>query len=418
MAIAQLQNTTWRSHGMATDHYRLFHEASMSSERPYRVILFADLSGSTEMKTKTAEVNWLATIGKFLDITTEAVTSQGGTVVKYLGDGTLAAFDSEHAAEAINAAIRIQEMLLAENRKNSVKECLATVGIATGHVVEYEAPGGGLDYAGSVVDRASRLCDAGAPQAIWVDSATVVSANMLKVSSQMGLASGHGPSDYLTDTEETVQLKGFPELVKYREVIWRQVPVGARNGMLTEATKSQANSRNSGTQPAALAPKPWTHHPTMSTMEGVVRHWNTTRGQGFITTDAEGGDHYVDRRYIVGEGDLTVGRSVRFVPLPPLQEGKNPLAGCTVQEGNRVQGQFQQVFPGPDKKYAFVDVVDARGNRQALFVHLGPEAGTRRPGEPVTVEVCRNNRGIAAQLITDTNGDQIRETRGTMTDLG
>ncbi|MFB8264999.1 adenylate/guanylate cyclase domain-containing protein [Streptomyces sp. NPDC055955] len=136
---------------------------------PYRVILFADLSGSTEMKTKTGEVNWLSTIGKFLDITTEAITSHGGTVVKYLGDGTLAAFDSEHAAEAIDAAIRIQEMLFTENRNNSVKECLATVGIATGHVVEYEAPGGGLDYVGSVVDRASRLCDAGAPQAIWIE---------------------------------------------------------------------------------------------------------------------------------------------------------------------------------------------------------------------------------------------------------
>ncbi|MGW4385434.1 adenylate/guanylate cyclase domain-containing protein [Streptomyces sp. NPDC004685] len=186
---------------MATDHYRLFHEASMSPERPYRVILFADLSRSTEMKTKTGEVNWLSTIGKFLDITTEAITSHGGTVVKYPGDGTLAAFDSEHAAEAINAAIRIQEMLFTENRNNSVKECLATVGTAPGHVVEYEAPGGGLDHVGSVVDRASRLCDAGAPQAIWIDSATVVSANMLKVSFQRGRAEGFGPDDYLTPTD-------------------------------------------------------------------------------------------------------------------------------------------------------------------------------------------------------------------------
>ncbi|WP_432181517.1 adenylate/guanylate cyclase domain-containing protein [Streptomyces sp. NBC_00063] len=143
---------------MATDHYRLFHEASMSSERPYQVILFADLSGSTEMKTKTGEVNWLSTIGKFLDITTEAITSHGGTVVKYLGDGTLAAFDSEHAAEAINAAIRIQAMLFTENRNNSVKECLATVGIATGHVVEYEAPGGAWTMSALSSSTALRAC--------------------------------------------------------------------------------------------------------------------------------------------------------------------------------------------------------------------------------------------------------------------
>ncbi|MGW6151553.1 adenylate/guanylate cyclase domain-containing protein [Streptomyces sp. NPDC055144] len=388
----------------------------MSSERPYRVILFADLSGSTEMKTKTGEVNWLSTIGKFLDITTEAITSHGGTVVKYLGDGTLAAFDSEHAAEAINAAIRIQEMLFTENRNNSVKECLATVGIATGHVVEYEAPGGGLDYVGSVVDRASRLCDAGAPQAIWIDSATVVSANMLKVSSQRGRAEGFGPDDYLTPTEEKVRLKGFPDLVRYREVIWRQVPAGAKNGMLTEASENQEGAKVFGARPPVFVPKASAHPAPAPTLEGTVRHWDVTRGHGFITTDPEHGDHYVDRRFVVGEGDLTVGRSVRFIPMPPLQEGKNPLAGCTVQEGDLVQGQFQRVFPGPGKEFAFVDVVDSRGNRQGLFVHLGPEAGTRKPGEPAALEVCRNNQGIAGQLIT--SGDQSREIRGDMTDLG
>ncbi|MDQ1013125.1 class 3 adenylate cyclase/cold shock CspA family protein [Streptomyces sp. V4I23] len=404
---------------MATDHFSLFQEASRSPERPYRVILFADLSGSTEMKTKTGEVNWLPTIGKFLDITTEAITSHGGTVVKYLGDGTLAAFGSEHAADAINAAIRIQEMLRTEN-KNALKECLATIGIATGHVVEYEAPGGGLDYVGSVVDRAARLCSAGAPQAIWVDSATVVSANMLKVSSTLGRELDFGPDDYLTETEEKVRLKGFPEPVRYREVIWRQEPAGAKNGMLTEAIEKQEGTRGAGTQQTVTTAQPplsasnaWAHQTSAPTMDGTVKRWDATLGRGFIATNSEYGDHYVDRRFIVGEGDLTEGRSVRFIPLPPLQEGKQPLAGCTVQEGNRIQGHFQRVFS--DKGYSFVDVIDSRGNRQALFVHLGPEAGNRRPGDPAVLEVCRNYKGIAGQLIA--NGDADRAARSSGTDF-
>ncbi|MFB7755001.1 hypothetical protein ACFC18_36195 [Streptomyces sp. NPDC056121] len=114
-------------------------------------------------------MNWRSTIGKFLDITTEAITSHGGTVVKYLGDGTLAAFDSEHAAEAIDAAIRIQEMLsprTGTTRSRSAWPRSASPparSSSTRHLA-------GLDYVGSVVvDRASRLRDAGAPQAIWIE---------------------------------------------------------------------------------------------------------------------------------------------------------------------------------------------------------------------------------------------------------
>ncbi|GAA1436205.1 hypothetical protein GCM10009601_63170 [Streptomyces thermospinosisporus] len=389
---------------MVTDHFSLFQEASRNPERPYRVILFADLSGSTELKSKTGEVNWLPTIGKFLDITTDAITAHGGTVVKYLGDGTLAAFSSEQAADAINAAIRIQEMLRAEN-KNTLKECLATIGIATGHVVEYQAPGGGLDYVGSVVDRAARLCSAAAPQAIWVDSATVVSANMLKVTSMMGQAMDYGPDDYLSETEQKVQLKGFPEPVRYREVIWRQEPVGVRGGVLTETIEKQ--STQAATMQPAFTPAGPPHQAPPPTMDGVVKRWDATLGRGFISTSSEHGDHYVDRRFIVGEEDLTEGSSVRFVPLPPLQEGKQPLAGCTVQEGHRIKGHFQRVFPA--KGYSFVDVIDSRGNRQALFVFLGPEADSRRPGDQVTLQVCRNYKGISGQLLD--GGDTHRDTR-------
>jgi class 3 adenylate cyclase len=205
-----------------------FQQASTNQDRPYRVILFAELAGSTEMKTRVEEQTWLVVLGKFIDITTEAITSQGGAVVKHLGDGTLAAFDGERVTEATNAAIRIQEMLHTESMTGVLEECLASIGIAAGRVVEYQAPGGGPDYVGSVVDVAAQLCSAAAPQAIWVDSATINSANMLKVTSTMGQASGFRPNDYLT-REEKVGLQGFPEPVRYREVIWRMRPFGVKS---------------------------------------------------------------------------------------------------------------------------------------------------------------------------------------------
>lgn len=391
---------------MTTDHFSLFQEASRGQDRPQRVIMFADLSGSTEMKEKTAEVNWLPTIGKFLDITTEAVTSHGGQVFKYLGDGTLAVFNDDQAADAINASIRIQEMLYDENKNNSLKGCLATVAIATGPVVEYRAPGGGVDYVGSVVDRAARLCSAGAPQAIWIDTATVVCANMLKVHSVLGQALDFGPDDYL-DREQKVPAKGFSEHVKYREVIWRQAPVGVKSGVLTETIEKQESADTARRQQPSFPVQQGAftgssaHYgaPPVTIEEGIVKRWHTDTGWGFIAPLGEGGDYYVDRRFVVGEGDLIQGGRVRFVPLPPIKEGKQPLAGCTVQEGHRVEGKIQRTFPG--KTFTFVDVTDSRGNRQPLHVYVGAAAETLRTGDQIRVEITRNRKGISGQLITE-----------------
>ncbi|MER5691158.1 adenylate/guanylate cyclase domain-containing protein [Streptomyces mirabilis] len=386
---------------MTTDHFTLFQEALSHQDRPHRVILFADLSGSTEIKGKSGEVGWLPTIGKFLDITTQAVIGHGGTVVKYLGDGTLAVFDGERAAEAICAAISIQEMLRTENSQGVVNDCFATVGIATGRVVEYEAPGGGLDYIGSVVDLAARLCSAGAPQAIWVDSATVASANMSKVTSEMGRVLEYSPDDYLSG-EEKVDLKGFAKPIKYREVIWHRKAFGVKNTVLTEAIDRAQTQAMVPPQPTPSA------RSTESTLDGTVTRWDAEQGRGFIATTGHG-DHYVDRRFIANEQDLTEGCAVRFVPLPPLKEGQRPVAGCTVQEGHEIRGTFQRILA--QKGYGFVEVRDQRRNQQNLFVFLGDEAAGRQFGEQVRLEVCRNYKGISGQLVSESmsgaNGDNL-----------
>lgn len=376
---------------MSTDHFTLFQEALRSTDRPTKVILFADLAGSTEMKGRSGEVGWLPTIGKFLDITTEATTKHGGEVVKYLGDGTLAAFDGENAAEAICSAIHIQEELREVNSQGVVNDCLATVGIATGRVVEYKAPGGGIDYVGSVVDLAARLCSAAAPQAIWVDSATVASANMNKVSSKMGRVHDYSPDDYLSE-EWRVELKGFTKPVKYREVIWHGKPFGATNALVDEISERTTAQTNHQTPPRP------------DVREGVVRKWDPEQGRGFISTLSDG-DYYLDRRHVVGGEDLIEGRSVRFVPRPPFKDGGRPIASCAIQEGQHVRATFQRVLA--HKGYGFVDIRDALGNQQSLFLYLGDDAAGHRPGDVVTVEASRNHRGISARI-----ADELQTTGG------
>ena len=171
-----------------------------------------------------------------------------------------------------------------------------------------------------------------------------------------------------------------------------------------EAIEKQESAGGTGTHQAMpsgqhlLPASNWPQAQT-PTLEGTVKRWDAALGRGFIATNTSHGDHYVDRRFVVGGADLQEGRVVRFIPLPALQEGKLPLAGCAVQEGHHVQGHFQRVFP--DKGFAFVSVVDSRGNQQSLFVHLGPEAASQRSGAPVALEVCQNSRGIAGQFTTD-----------------
>ncbi|MGW8764877.1 adenylate/guanylate cyclase domain-containing protein [Streptomyces sp. NPDC055815] len=383
---------------MASDRITL-EEALRSTDRPTKVVLFADLAGSTEMKSRTGEVGWLPTIGKFLDITTTATIENGGTVVKYLGDGILAVFDGDHAAEAICAAIRIQEMLRAENAEQIVTDCLASVGIATGRVVEYQAPAGGLDYVGSVVDLAARLCAAGNPQAIWVDSATVAAAIMTRVTSEVGRVHGFSSDDYLSD-EWKVELKGFPKPIRYREVIWHTKPFGARNETVDQISERPGAHADRHGYPAhagpAAGPVRQPAPVAEELREGVVKRWDPVRGQGFIATLAEG-DYYIDRRFVANGEDLAEGHNVRFVPRPPFKaDGSCPVAGCAVQEGHVVRGVFQRVLA--HKGYGFVDVLDQMGNRQSLYVHLGARVAEFHTGGPVTIEAVRNYKGISGRL--------------------
>lgn len=124
-------------------YFSYFRESLDHWERPSRVIIFVDIVGSTEMKAK-GEVAWLPTVGKFYDVVIESVRATGGQVVKYLGDGALAVFSDDAAANAINAAVRIQEQLEELRQKNTFQvQC--SIGITTGTPVEFLV-GDGIDY--------------------------------------------------------------------------------------------------------------------------------------------------------------------------------------------------------------------------------------------------------------------------------
>ncbi len=130
---------------------------------------------------------------------TDAITSNGGRVVKHLGDGFMAAFPS--AAGAVGAAVALQQEIDRANRRGATEPLRVRVGISTGDVT-FEAG----DCFGLPVVEAQRLEASAEP-------GTIRCAEMVKL-----LARGRGGHEFVSLGELT--LKGLAEPLAACEVRW------------------------------------------------------------------------------------------------------------------------------------------------------------------------------------------------------
>jgi class 3 adenylate cyclase len=143
----------------------------------------------------------------------EEVTAHGGTVEHFAGDGLMAFFndplpDPEHRLAAVRTALEVRERVaqLAVDWRRRGYDLGLGMGITTGYAtlgrIGFE---GRYDYAaiGSVVNLASRLCDAAAPGEILISQRL------------------HAAIERSTATEaiDALQLKGFSKPVDAFRVI-------------------------------------------------------------------------------------------------------------------------------------------------------------------------------------------------------
>lgn len=145
-------------------------------------LLFSDVENSTQMRESIGDSEWAAQITRHLEELRTTVVDHGGTVVKTLGDGAMAAIGS--AADALNAAIDIQRFT-AEAPFN------ICVGLHTGDAVDADS-----DYIAITVNKAARIASAAEPGEILLSSVTTEMAS--------GRNFGLGSS-------RTVDLKGLAE---------------------------------------------------------------------------------------------------------------------------------------------------------------------------------------------------------------
>ena len=114
--------------------------------------VFCDLVGSTALHSRLGDDAADELRRRIHTVLRDAVRSHGGTEVKNLGDGLMAAFDS--AAEAVSSGIAMQQAVTLLGAEHSDLELGLRVGVSAG-----EATTEGDDWFGTPVVEASRLCD-------------------------------------------------------------------------------------------------------------------------------------------------------------------------------------------------------------------------------------------------------------------
>lgn len=353
-------------------------------------IMFVDMTDSTSMKEQESEATWLTTYAWFFDLLNTRIRELNGTIVKYLGDGAMAYFENGNIAGAINAAIFIQEDLkMADRHKKVFVSC--SIGISAGKFKRFETSCGGLDYIGSVVDKAARLCSAASPMAIFVDRATINSAMMNNVKSKLGDLLDRSVDDYTGD-QQKISLKGFTQPVSYHEIKWDNNLFGIKSQVITNNTKIVDQ---------AAKTIPQTSGTTTEIRTGFVNAWNNVKHFGFIVSDNPTQESfYTNPSYTVGEVELSINTPVLFIASNPIGSSKNRLASTVVILGERYRGTItRHTAKDLQNQIATTTIRSSESNRMDFFTYLGSNPENIKIGDSIEFIVGINKQGPTATLI-------------------
>ena len=175
--------------------------------RSTAIVLFTDLVGSTELRSRLGEEAAEEVRRKHDQLVTASIEANRGRLVKNLGDGVMATFAG--ASGALSTAVAIQQALDRHNRSGKSEVPLEVrIGISAGDVAFEKA-----DCFGTPVIEAARLCAA-------ADGGKILVTDVVRVLA--GTAGGH----QLTPVG-ALELKGLAAPLVACEVAWEPLPVSS-----------------------------------------------------------------------------------------------------------------------------------------------------------------------------------------------
>ena len=182
---------------------------SAGAERRQLTVMFCDLVGSTALSAHLDPEEMSHIIGAFQKVCVSAVTSFGGSVAKYMGDGALVYFGypsahEDDAERAVRAVLALIDALAAMQLSVPIRPQVR-VGIATGLVVVGELIGEGSAQervaVGDTLNLAARIQSVASPDCVVVPELTRRLAGAAFDYEELGLH----------------ELKGIPDPVR----LWR-----------------------------------------------------------------------------------------------------------------------------------------------------------------------------------------------------
>ena len=158
---------------------------SSQEERKLVTLLFADVTGSTQLAEALDAEVVRELMGAYFALAREEIEARGGTVEKFIGDAVMAVFGvpiahEDDPARALRAALAIRKRLVELNRQLQAQErpeLEVRIGINSGDVVSTTAPRRGeVMVTGDAVNVAARVQQMAEPGQILVGQRTVAAA--------------------------------------------------------------------------------------------------------------------------------------------------------------------------------------------------------------------------------------------------
>jgi class 3 adenylate cyclase len=146
--------------------------------------IFTDLKGSTELYEKVGDLVAYDLVRHHFDILYEIVSSEGGAVVKTIGDAVMATFQTPD--RALTAALRMRDAMQEINTERGNEDLLLKIGIHEGPCLAVTS-NDCQDYFGQTVNMAARVQGLAKTRSIFATKPIVDDAEASRVLREWGL---------------------------------------------------------------------------------------------------------------------------------------------------------------------------------------------------------------------------------------